>query len=146
MTETDKMQIVAYCCQYCAYAAADLAGGLRMQYPPEIKVVMLPCTGKIDILMVLQALENGADGVMAAGCMPDDCHFLEGNFNASRRIERVQHLLSEIGLEPERVRMFNLSAAMAGTFVEDANVMVEQIKALGPSPLKAGARSKEKES
>ena len=67
MTENNKMQIVAYCCEYCAYAAADLAGGLRMQYPPEIKAVMIPCTGKLDILMVLQAIENGADGVMAMG-------------------------------------------------------------------------------
>jgi coenzyme F420-reducing hydrogenase delta subunit len=67
LTKTNKMQIVAYCCEHCAYAAADLAGGLRMQYPPEIKVVMIPCTGKLDILMVLQAIENGADGVMTAG-------------------------------------------------------------------------------
>lgn len=67
MTENNQMQIIAYCCEHCAYAAADLAGGLRMQYPPEIKVVMIPCTGKLDTLMVLQALENGADGVMTAG-------------------------------------------------------------------------------
>jgi F420-non-reducing hydrogenase iron-sulfur subunit len=78
--------------------------------------------------------------------MPGDCHYLEGNLNAKRRVDRIQHLLSEIGLEPERVRMFNLSAAMAGTFVEDANEMAEQVKALGPNPLKVGARSKEKES
>lgn len=67
MTENNQMQIIAYCCEHCAYAAADLAGGLRMQYPPEIKVVMIPCTGKLDTLMVLQAIENGADGVMTAG-------------------------------------------------------------------------------
>jgi coenzyme F420-reducing hydrogenase delta subunit len=67
LTKNNKMQIIAYCCEHCAYAAADLAGGLRMQYPPEIKVVMIPCTGKLDILMVLQAIENGADGVMTAG-------------------------------------------------------------------------------
>jgi len=67
LTENNQMQIIAYCCEHCAYAAADLAGGLRMQYPPEIKVVMIPCTGKLDTLMVLQAIENGADGVMTAG-------------------------------------------------------------------------------
>ena len=67
MTENNQLQIIAYCCEHCAYAAADLAGGLRMQYPPEIKVVMIPCTGKLDTLMVLQAIENGADGVMTAG-------------------------------------------------------------------------------
>ncbi len=67
MNENNDLQIIAYCCEHCAYAAADLAGGLRMQYPPEIKVVMIPCTGKLDPLMVLQAIENGADGVMTAG-------------------------------------------------------------------------------
>lgn len=67
MSENNDLQIIAYCCEHCAYAAADLAGGLRMQYPPDIKVVMIPCTGKLDSLMVLQAIENGADGVMAAG-------------------------------------------------------------------------------
>lgn len=67
MSENNKLQIIAYCCEYCAYAAADLAGGLRMQYPPDIKVVMIPCTGKVDPLLILQALENGADGVMTAG-------------------------------------------------------------------------------
>ena len=67
MSENNKLQIIAYCCEYCAYAAADLAGGLRMQYPPDIKVIMIPCTGKVDPLLILQALENGADGVMTAG-------------------------------------------------------------------------------
>lgn len=132
----DELQIVTYCCQFCAYAAADLAGQLRMQYPPQIKIVHLPCSGKMDQLLALHALEAGADGVMVVGCLPGDCHFLRGNLSAARRVEGLQRLLAEIGLAPERVRMVNLSAAMAGAFVEAANEMVEQIAALGPSPLR----------
>lgn len=134
--EENGLRIVAFCCQYCAYAAADLAGQLRLQYPPTIKVVHLPCTGKLDVLMVLQALEEGADGVMAVGCMPGDCHFLEGNLNAARRMEHARMLIAEIGLEADRARMFNLSSAMAGRFAEAATEMNEQIAALGPSPLR----------
>lgn len=129
-------QIIAYCCEHCAYAAADLAGGLRMQYSPEVKIVILPCTGKLDVLLVLQALENGADGVMVAGCLPGDCHYLEGNANAKRRVEYIKTLIKEIGLEPERVRMFNLSSAMAGGFVEDVTEMTDKIASLGPNPLR----------
>jgi coenzyme F420-reducing hydrogenase delta subunit len=133
---TGELQIVAYCCQHCAYAAADLAGGLRIQYPPNVRVVMLPCTGKLDALLALQAFEDGADGVMVAGCLPGDCHYLEGNANAKRRVEYLQSVLKEIGLEPERVRMFNLSAAMAGQFVEITKEMTEKITELGPNPLR----------
>lgn len=134
--ETEGLQIVAYCCQYCAYAAADLAGQLRMQYPPEVKIVHLPCSGKLDQLLALHALEAGADGVMVIGCLPGDCHFLRGNLNAARRVEGLQGLLAEIGLEPGRVQMFNLSAAMAPAFVAATEKMVAEITALGPSPLR----------
>ena len=136
MPENSGLRIVALCCQYCAYAAADLAGNLRMQYPAEVRVVLIPCTGKLDVLLVLGALEEGADGIMAVGCLEGDCHFLEGNLNAKRRVGRIKELLSSIGLEPDRVRMFNLSAAMAGSFVAAAKEMTEQISALGPSPLR----------
>lgn len=131
------LQIVAYCCQHCAYAAADLAGGLRMQYSPKIKIVQLPCTGRLDVLMVLRTLEGGADGVMVAGCLPGNCHYLDGNTNAKRRVGHIKDLLKPIGLEPERVRMFNMSAAMASQFVAAATEMTEQISTLGPSPLRA---------
>lgn len=130
------LQIIAYCCEHCAYAAADLAGGLRMAYPPDVKIVELPCTGKLDALLALHAFESGVDGVMVAGCLPGDCHYLEGNTNAQRRVNRIQELLAQIGLEPERIRMFNLSSAMAGRFAEIASEMTEQIGALGPNPLR----------
>jgi len=131
-----NLQIVAYACEHCAYAAADLAGALRMQYPPEIKIVLLPCTGKLDVLLALQALEDGVDGVMVAGCLPGDCHYQDGNVNARRRVEHLQQILQQIGLQPQRVQMFNMSSAMAGQFVAAATQMAEQILALGHNPLR----------
>ena len=130
------MDIIAFCCHYCAYAAADLAGSLRLQYPDSVKVVKLPCTGKLDVLLVLEAFERGADGVMVAGCMEGDCHYQQGNFNAKRRVRYVQTLLQQIGLEPERVRMFNMSSAMGKRWAEAVTEMDAQIGALGPSPLR----------
>jgi F420-non-reducing hydrogenase iron-sulfur subunit len=132
----NQFHIVAYCCHYCAYAAADLAGVLRLHYPAHIKIVELPCTGRIDSLEVLHTLEHGADGVMVAGCLEGDCHFQEGNLNARRRVERIKETLSEIGLDPGRVEMFNLSSAMGNRFAEVAREMTEQVIALGPSPFR----------
>ena len=134
--QTFQPEIVAFCCHYCAYAAADLAGSMRLEYPTSIKVIELPCSGKLDVLYVLRAFEDGADGVMVAGCLPGDCHYLEGNVQAKRRVERIRQLLEEIGLEPERVQMFNMSSAMAGEFAATATSMTGQIMALGPSPLR----------
>lgn len=128
-------QIVAFCCRFCAYAAADLAGGLRLQYPATIKVIELPCTGKLDALHVLRAFEDGADGVMIAGCMPGDCHFMMGNVQAKRRVEYIGELLTQIGLEQERLRFYNMSSAMGNRFAEAATEMDAAIRELGPSPL-----------
>ncbi|MCS6906257.1 MAG: hydrogenase iron-sulfur subunit [Anaerolineales bacterium] len=129
-------QILAFCCQYCAYAAADLAGGLRLQYPPQVKIIQIPCTGKMDVLYALQAFEEGADAVMVAGCLPGDCHFLEGNYNAVRRVERVKHILQAIGLQPERIKMFHISSSMASRFVSAVEEMCSIVKELGPNPLR----------
>ena len=129
------LHIVAYCCHYCAYAAADLAGVLRLRYPAEPRIVELPCTGRIDPLEVLHAFEHGADGVMIAGCLEGDCHFRAGNLNARRRVGRIQELLSRVGLEPERIEMVNMSSAMGRQFAEAATRITERIRALGPSPL-----------
>jgi len=134
-----KLNIIAFCCHYCAYAAADLAGSLRLQHPASVRVVKLPCTGKLDVLLVLDALEQGADGVMVAGCLEGDCHYQSGNLNAKRRVGYVQALLTEIGLEPERVRMFNMSSAMGQRWADAVTAMDEQIRALGPSPLRRPA-------
>jgi coenzyme F420-reducing hydrogenase delta subunit len=137
MSQTNEFepQIVAFCCHYCAYAAADLAGGLRLKYPAAVKIIELPCTGKFDVLHALRAFEDGADGVMVAGCLEGDCHYLQGNFNAKRRVRYVAQLLEEIGLERERIAMFNLSSAMGRQFAEAVTSMTETVRRLGPNPL-----------
>ena len=128
--------IIAFCCHYCAYAAADLAGSMRLQYPQNVRVLRLPCTGKIEVNYLLAAFERGVDGVIVAGCLEGGCHFLEGNLRARRRVGRAQQLLREIGLEPERLEMFNLSSAEGGRFAEIVTTMVQRLKKLGPSPLR----------
>ncbi|MFN2166781.1 MAG: hydrogenase iron-sulfur subunit [Anaerolineae bacterium] len=129
-------RIVAFCCNYCAYAAADLAGSLRLSYPPDLRLVLLPCTGRLDALEVLHALERGADGILVAGCLEGDCHFQAGNLNARRRVEHVQDLVEQVGLERHRLRMANLSSAMAGEFARVATEFTQRIHELGPNPLK----------
>ena len=128
--------ILAFCCHYCAYAAADLAGSMRLQYPGTVRVLRLPCSGKIEINHILAAFERGVDGVIVAGCLEGGCHFLEGNLRARRRVERARQLLEEIGLEPERLEMFNLSSAEGQRFAEIVTEMTERLNALGPSPLR----------
>jgi len=134
-----SLHIVAFCCHHCAYAAADLAGALRLQSPPTVRVVKLPCTGRVDVLLLLRALERGADGVMVAGCLEGDCHYQQGNLNARQRVERAQALLEQVGLEPERVRMFNMSSAMGQGWADAVTEIDAQIRTLGPSPLRRPA-------
>jgi F420-non-reducing hydrogenase iron-sulfur subunit len=135
----DDPVILAFCCHYCAYAAADLAGSMRLQYPPNVRVLRLPCTSKLEVNYLLAAFERGVDGVIVAGCLEGGCHFLEGNFRARRRVERARQFLAEIGLEPERLEMFNLSSAEGPRFAEIAALMVERIQRLGNSPLRPNA-------
>ncbi len=128
--------LLAFCCHYCAYAAADLAGSMRLQYPPNVRVLRLPCTGKVEINFILTAFEQGIDGVLVAGCLEGGCHFLEGNLRARKRVERARELLAEIGIEPERLEMYNLSSADGPRFVEIVKEMTERLRQLGPSPLR----------
>ncbi|MCX5759190.1 MAG: hydrogenase iron-sulfur subunit [Candidatus Hydrogenedentes bacterium] len=132
----DNPIIVAFCCHYCAYAAADLAGTMRLQYPGSVRVLRLPCTGKIEVNYLLAAFERGVDGVIVAGCLEGGCHFQEGNLRARRRVERAKQLLKEIGLEPERLEMFNLSSAEGTRFAEIVTEMNARIAKLGLSPLR----------
>jgi coenzyme F420-reducing hydrogenase delta subunit len=137
MSESEfEPRIIAFCCHYCAYTAADLAGSMRLQYPPNVEVIRLPCTGKVDILYLLKAFEDGADGVYVAGCMEGDCHFINGNFRAKKRVNYAKKLLDEIGFGGDRLEMFNMSASMGPRFAEVAREMVDRIKKLGPSPIK----------
>lgn len=133
-------EILAFCCTYCAYTAADLAGSMRLRYPPNVKIVKMPCTGKIDALYIMRAFENGADGVYVAGCHEGNCHFLEGNINAKRRVKYLKKVLDEIGIGGDRLEMFNMSAAEGPRFAEVANLMTERIRGLGPSPLSASKK------
>ena len=130
-------KIVAFCCHYCAYAAADLAGSMRLQYPTNIRIIRTPCTGKLEIEYFMRAFENGADGVLVAGCEEGSCHFAEGNLMAKRRVIYASELLSESGLESERLRMVNISAAMGARFAETVDAMVETVGKLGPNPVRA---------
>jgi coenzyme F420-reducing hydrogenase delta subunit len=128
-------QILAFCCKYCAYAAGDLAGSMRLNYPANVKIIQVPCTGRVDMLHLLKAIEEGADGVYVAGCLEGECHFLEGNLKTKKKVIAVQELLAEAGIEPDRVRMFNLSSAMGPRFAEIATEMTEAVRALGPTPI-----------
>jgi coenzyme F420-reducing hydrogenase delta subunit len=126
-------KIVSFCCNYCAFAAADLAGAMRLQYPPNVRIVKLPCTGTVDTILLLKAFEDGADAVFVAGCLEGECHYLEGNLRAQKRVEYVKKLLAEVGIEPERIEMFNLSSAMGGRFAEIVEEMTETVTKLGPT-------------
>lgn len=145
MSEQFTPRVIAFCCRHCAYAAADLAGGSRLSYPPGIRIVELPCTGRADPLHLLHAFEDGADGVLVAGCLPGNCHYLKGNLYARKRVEHLSELLDAIGIGGERVRMVNMSAAMGGKFAEEASALVETVAALGPNPLGRTAPRVEKE-
>lgn len=127
--------IVAFCCIYCAYAAADLAGSMRLQYPSSVRIIRTPCTGRLEVEYFLKAFENGADAVLVAGCEEGSCHFKEGNLIAKRRVNYARKLLAESGLEAERLKMVNVSAAMARLFTQHVSEMAETVQKLGPSPL-----------
>ena len=109
---------------------------MRLSYPSNIKVIQVPCTGRVDILHLLNAIENGADGVYVAGCLEGECHYLTGNIKTRKKVNYVKKVLQEIGIEPERVEMFNLSSAMGLKFAEIAREMNEKIEALGPTPVR----------
>jgi F420-non-reducing hydrogenase iron-sulfur subunit len=134
--------IVAFCCHYCAYTAADMAGSQRLCYPPNVKIVRVPCTGKVDAIHIMKALEMGADGVYVAGCLEGDCHFKSGNIEAAKRIAYIKTLLDEIGIDGNRVEMVFMSAGMGERFARTAVDMTEKIRKLGPNPVKSAAADK----
>lgn len=108
---------------------------MRLSYPTNVKIIQVPCSGRVDILHLLRAFEDGADGVYVAGCLEGECHFLTGNLKAKRRVAYVKKVLEEIGIEPDRIEMFNLSSGQGPRFAEIARTMAERIAKLGPSPL-----------
>ena len=126
--------IVTYCCNWCSYAGADLAGTSRAQYPANVRIIRVMCSGMVHPSMVVNALMKGADGVLMCGCHPGDCHYIDGNLRAESRAEALELMLEDFGLEPERFRLEWVSASEGQKFVEVVSEMVEQLKELGPSP------------
>jgi len=133
-------KVVAYCCTYCAYTAGDLAGSMRLEYAPNVRVVKILCTGKIDAILLLRAFEDGADAVYVAGCALGDCHFQEGNLRAIQTVAYAKKLLAETGLEPERLEFFHVPASAGPLFAQRADEMTERARKLGPNPLRSTAR------
>jgi F420-non-reducing hydrogenase iron-sulfur subunit len=128
-------RIVAFCCHYCAYSAADLAGSMRLEYSPNVRIVKLMCTGRVDVIHLLKAFEDGADAVFVAGCEEGACHFLEGNYRAKQKVATAKRLLKEAGMEPERLEMFHISASNAPLFAKAVDEMTDRARKLGPNPL-----------
>jgi F420-non-reducing hydrogenase iron-sulfur subunit len=125
-------KIVGFLCNWCCYAGADLAGISRIQYPPNIRVIRVMCSGRIDPTFVFEAFKNGADAVFIGGCHPGDCHYQEGNYNTMRRFALLKKLLKQFGIEEERVRLEWVSAAEGERFAKIITEMTEEIKKLGP--------------
>ena len=137
--ESDKSfepEITAFYCVYCGYMAADTAGALQIQYPANVKFVRLPCTGKTDIRYILEAFEQGADGVYQVACPMGNCHHVRGNERGLARINRAKQILDEIGLGGERLDMFFMSGSQGQTFAMAAQTMTERIRKMGPNPIK----------
>jgi F420-non-reducing hydrogenase iron-sulfur subunit len=129
-------EITAFYCVYCGYMAADTAGALHIEYPPNVKFVRLPCSGKTDIRYLLEAFEQGADGVYLLACPIGNCHHVRGNERGQARMERARMILNEIGLGGERLDMFFMSGSQGQAFANAAKTMTERIRKLGPNPLK----------
>jgi F420-non-reducing hydrogenase iron-sulfur subunit len=132
MADTWEPKIVAFLCNWCSYAGADLAGVSRLQYPPNIRVIRVPCSGRINPLFIMAALQNGADGVLVSGCHPGDCHYLSGNLVARRRFNLVKDLLASVGIEPERVQFSWVSASEGGRFADLVRQVAADVQRLGP--------------
>ncbi|HHF55446.1 MAG TPA: hydrogenase iron-sulfur subunit [Thermoplasmatales archaeon] len=129
-------EIVAFLCNWCAYAGADMAGTSRLKYPANVVPIKVMCSGRVDPEFVLEAFEKGADGVFIGGCHPGDCHYVNGNIRTRRRVEMLKKLLEQMGINPRRLRLEWVSATEGAKFARVIKEFVEEIKELGPSPLR----------
>jgi len=137
MQNTDfEPLIIGFCCNWCSYAGADLAGTSRMQYPPNIRIIRVMCSGMVHPNLVMDAFTKGADGVLICGCHPGDCHYEEGNLKAEKRAEAIELMLQDFGLEEERFRLEWVSASEGPKFAQVVKELTETIRKLGPSPYK----------
>ena len=132
-SEAWEPRILAFLCNWCSYAGADLAGVSRIQYPPNVRIVRVPCSGRINPFFLLRALQNGADGVLVSGCHPGDCHYISGNLAARRKFALFKVLMQDAGIEPERVQFTWVSASEGGRFAAIVQKVVEAVQKLGPN-------------
>lgn len=132
MSATFEPVIIGFTCNWCSYRAADMAGTARLKYPPNVRLIRLMCSGRLDPTFVLKALAGGADGVLITGCHPGECHYLEQNYKALRRYLMLRRTLSAFGVEPQRVKLVWASAAEGVRLAEEITKLVEEIRALGP--------------
>ena len=133
--EKFEPRIVGFLCKWCSSSAADLAGTSRMQYPPNIRIIRLMCSGSVDSAYIVKALLEGADGVLVAGCHPGDCHYIEGNYKARRRMALLKDILNTLGLETERVRIEWIGADEGRKFAKTVSEMTAQLREMGPNPM-----------
>lgn len=131
--DTFEPNIVAFLCNWCSYTGADLAGTSRIQYPPNVKVVRVMCSGRVNPMLVVHALQQGADGVLISGCHPGDCHYTQGNYFARRRMKLMTSLLEYIGIDPRRVQMSWVSASEGQKFADVITKVTEDVRSLGPN-------------
>ena len=129
---TFEPKIVAFCCNWCSYAGADLAGTTRIQYPPNVKIIRVMCSGRVDPAFVLKAFAMGADGVIVAGCHPADCHYINGNDKTAMRGEFLESFLEETGIEPQRFKVEWIAGSEGRKFAETIRKMVIDLEKLGP--------------
>lgn len=129
---TWEPKIIAFLCNWCSYAGADLAGVSRIQYPPNIRIIRVPCSGRVNPLFIMRALRQGADGILISGCHPGDCHYLSGNYFARRKFTLLNSLLNYMGVEPGRVQFSWVSASESIKFADVVKQVTESVKALGP--------------
>ena len=133
MSEDWEPKIVAFLCNWCSYAGADLAGISRLQYPTNVRIIRIPCSGRLDPFFIIKALQRGADGVLVSGCHPGDCHYISGNYAARRRFAILKRLLEYVGIESGRVQFTWISAAEAERFAKTMRKVTADVKALGPA-------------
>ncbi|MBK7895942.1 MAG: hydrogenase iron-sulfur subunit [Candidatus Promineifilaceae bacterium] len=132
MSEKFEPIIIGFTCNWCSYRAADLAGTARVKYPPNIRLIRLMCSGRVDPTFILKALSEGADAVLITGCHPGECHYIEQNYKTMRRVKLLQRTLAQMGIEPERVKLVWASAAQGVMLAQEITKMVEEVRALGP--------------
>ena len=132
MSDQFEPVIIGFTCNWCSYRAADMAGTARMKYAPNVRLIRLMCSGRLDPTFVLKAFAGGADGVMVTGCHPGDCHYVEQNYKALRRFILIRKVLAQMGIEPERLKLVWASAAEGAIFAEEVTKFVAQVRALGP--------------